>query len=113
MRHSAGVVLGVLLLALLAASVVGQTAGNRITVGLLSLHSVEYEKAADIGVSAFRRGMQALGHEEGRDYVLTEGHAEGDASRLPTAGLLAQNVTVFVAVGTEATQAAAEVTTKY
>jgi putative ABC transport system substrate-binding protein len=101
-----------LLLVSVTGPVVAQSAGSRITVGLLSLHSADYEKAGDIGASAVRRGMQSLGYEEGREFVIAERHAEGDSSRLPklAADLAAENVTLIIAVGTEATQAAAAAT---
>jgi len=85
---------------------------NRITVGLLSLHSSDHEKAGRIGASAFRAGMQALGYSEGRNFHLHERHADGDVARLPSlaAELLAERVDVIVAVGTDATHAAREVT---
>src|SRR5215207_3407559 len=84
---------------------------NRITVGLLSLHSSDHEKAGRIGASAFRAGMQALGYSEGRNFHLHERHADGDVARLPSlaAELLAERVDVIVAVGTDATHAAREV----
>jgi putative ABC transport system substrate-binding protein len=56
--------------------------------------------------------MQSLGYEEGREFVIAERHAEGDSSRLPklAADLAAEHVTLIIAVGTEATQAAAAAT---
>jgi putative tryptophan/tyrosine transport system substrate-binding protein len=56
--------------------------------------------------------MQALGYSEGRNFHLHERHADGDAARLSplAAELLAQRVDVIVAVGTDATHAAREVT---
>ena len=75
-------------------------------------HSAEDEKAGNIGATAFRAGMQALGYSEGQNFHLHERHADGDAALLSslTAELLTKRVDVIVAVGTDATDAARQVT---
>jgi putative tryptophan/tyrosine transport system substrate-binding protein len=81
-------------------------------VGLLSLHSLEQENAAGTGASAFRMGMQALGYREGQNLIIYERHAEGDRARLQSlaAELLSARIEVIIAVGTDATEAAREIT---
>src|SRR5215203_1151169 len=81
-------------------------------VGLLSLHSLEQENAVGTGASASRRGMQALGYREGQNLIIYERHAEGDRARLQSlaAELVSARIKVIIAVGTDATEAAREIT---
>src|SRR5215207_1465675 len=111
MRSVAAGVIVLMAIFAIARAAIAQTV-DRVTVGLLSLHSADHEKAGKIGASAFRAGMQALGYSEGRNFHLHEGHADGDATRLSSlaAELMAERVDVIVAVGTDATHAAREVT---
>jgi len=81
-------------------------------VGFLSLHSVEQESAMGTGASAFRAGMRALGYREGQNLLINARHADGDPARLRVlaAELVSARIEVLVAVGTDATQAAREIT---
>src|SRR4051794_38166716 len=108
---TAAVVIPLIAIATITTTAMAQTAGQ-ITVGLLSLDSAEDEKAGNIGATAFRAGMQALGYSEGQNFHLHERHADGDAALLSslTAELLTKRVDVIVAVGTDATDAARQVT---
>ena len=81
-------------------------------VGLLSLHKPEIERAGNIGASALRAGMQALGYIDGRNFELHEPHADGEAARLASLAdeLVAERVNIIVTFGTDATHAARQVT---
>jgi putative ABC transport system substrate-binding protein len=81
-------------------------------VGLLSLHKPAIERAGNIGASAFRTGMEALGYIEGRNFELHERHADGVAARLALLAeeLVAEGVDVIVTLGTDATHAARQAT---
>src|SRR5215207_8071184 len=81
-------------------------------VGFLSLNSVEQEIAMGTGASAFRAGMRALGYREGQNLLINARHADGDPARLRVlaAELVSARIEVLVAVGTDATQAAREIT---
>ena len=76
---TAAVVIPLIAIVTITPAAMAQTAGQ-ISVGLLSLHSAEHEKAGNIGATAFRAGMQALGYSEGQNFHLHERHAEGDAA---------------------------------
>src|SRR4051812_41404215 len=91
------------LIAILTITPTAMAQAGQITVGLLSLHSAEHEKAGNIGATAFRAGMQALGYSEGQNFHLHERHADGDAALLSslTAELLTKRVDVIGAVGTD------------
>jgi putative ABC transport system substrate-binding protein len=85
---------------------------NQPRVGLLSLHRAEHEQATNTGASAFRKKMEALGYTEPRNLELHVRHADGDRGRLEAlaAELVAKEVAVIVAVGTDATRAAQQAT---
>ena len=85
---------------------------ERARIGLLSLHDPAIEKTGNIGASAFRAGMQALGYVEGRNFELHERHADGEPARLVALAheLVAEQVEVIVAFGTDATRDARHAT---
>src|SRR5260370_29885495 len=64
-------------------------------------------------MKAFRDGLRALGHEEGRDIVIETRWANGHYERLPglLAELIASKVDVIVTHGTPGAQAAKQATT--
>ena len=111
MRAFFGVVLGLGASICAALPAAGQRA-EVAKVGLLSLHSLEQESAIGTGASAFRAGMQRLGYREGQNLVIYERHADGDRARLQSlaAELVDARMEVIVAVGTDATEAAREIT---
>jgi putative tryptophan/tyrosine transport system substrate-binding protein len=98
--------------AIVAGAPVAAQKPEHARVGLLSLHNSEIERAGNIGASAFRAGMHALGYIEGRNFELHERHADGEAARLATLAeqLVAERVDVIVAFGTDATHAARQAT---
>jgi putative ABC transport system substrate-binding protein len=87
-------------------------AGVPARVGLLSSHSAERETESKIGATAFRAGMKALGYVEPLNLVIEERHANGDRDRLRShaAELVNARVQVIVTIGTDATQAARDIT---
>lgn len=107
----------ILVLAIFAIFAVGDLASAQPStlpprIGLLSLHNPVQEAAAKIGVTAFRDGLRALGHVEGRTVSMVIRHAEGDPVRLQADAnaLVADKVDLIVAFGTEATRAARKAT---
>jgi hypothetical protein len=58
--------------AILAGAPVAAQRREHPRLGLLLLHDSEIERAGNIGASAFRAGMQALGYIEGRNFELHE-----------------------------------------
>ena len=69
------------------------------------------DKPGDL--AAFRRGLDGLGYQEGRNYVIEGRFADTDASRLPALAkeLVERRVDVIVTIGTPAVRAAKEATT--
>jgi len=69
------------------------------------------DKPGDL--AAFRQGLDGLGYQEGRDYVIEGQFADTDASRLPALAkeLVERRVDVIVTIGTPAVRAAKEATT--
>ena len=69
------------------------------------------DKPGDL--AAFRQGLDGLGYQEGRNYVIEDRVADTDASRLPALAkeLVERRVDVIVTIGTPAVRAAKEVTT--
>jgi putative ABC transport system substrate-binding protein len=63
-------------------------------------------------LNAFRRGLQELGYEEGRNLILEYRSVDGDATRFPTliSELIALNVDLIVTRGTPAALAAKRAT---
>jgi putative ABC transport system substrate-binding protein len=69
-------------------------------------------KADAANIEAFRRGLRALGYEEGRNALIEARHAEGNTERLPALAtdIARLNVDVIVAATTPAVRAAQRVT---
>ena len=78
-------------------------------IGMVEPISVELNAG---NLSAFRRGLQELGYEEGRHFVLEYRSADGDARRFP--GLISElidlNIDLLVTRGTPAALAAKNAT---
>ena len=69
------------------------------------------DKPGDL--AAFQQGLDGLGYQEGRNYVIEGQFADTDASRLPALAkeLVERRVDVIVTIGTPAVRAAKEATT--
>ena len=67
--------------------------------------------ANNINIVEFHKGMQELGHEEGKTYLVVYRSAEGRAERFPAlaAELARQKIDVFLTRGTPATIAARDI----
>src|SRR5262249_6088409 len=81
-------------------------------VPLIGYLSTASAAVASPSIEAFREGLRQLGYVEGQNIVIERRHAEGVTERLPNlaAELVKLKVSVIVATGTPATQAAKNAT---
>lgn len=102
--------LAAVLVGLAPASAVAESARIAV-VGRLSSGSAADPLHAPL-IQAFREGMRALGHVEGRSYRLEARFAEGDPARLSAlvSDLVGRGARVIVAAGTDSIRAAAAAT---
>jgi putative ABC transport system substrate-binding protein len=96
---------------LTASPTAAQTPGKAPIVGRLS-STLSHDAIAVATLRAFRDGMAALGHVEGRTYVLETRFAEGDPERIAAlaADLIRLKPDVIVAAGGPAVRAAMRAT---
>ena len=96
---------------LLASAVVAaaQQEDRSATLGVLSGQSRESNR---VSLEAFREALQALGWEAGKNLVIEERFADGDAARLPALAeaLVRQKVDVILAATSASTRAAKKAT---
>jgi putative ABC transport system substrate-binding protein len=106
-RLSTAVIAIVLLSSVVVAE--AQQAPKPVTIGVLSALSPEWSRAS---LEAFRRGLNELGWEEGRNLSIDERFAEGDAARLPGLAdeLVRRKVDVILASTSASTRAAKKAT---
>jgi putative ABC transport system substrate-binding protein len=100
----------VLVLSLLASLAGGEQGKTRVyRVGYLSLAPGPFSRS-----EAFRLGLRELGYTEGRDIIVEQRFAAGDAERFRKAAmeLVTLNVDVIVAAGPEGTRSAREATSR-
>ena len=94
---------------LLSSVAEAQRAAKPVTIGVLSALSPEWNRAS---LEAFRRGLNELGWEEGRNLSIDERFADGDAARLTGLAdeLVRRKVDVIIASTSASTRAAKKAT---
>jgi putative ABC transport system substrate-binding protein len=82
-------------------------------IGFLDLNRPPTPDWPSLNLRSFQRGLNELGYEEGRNYVIEARFADTDSSRLPSLAkeLVDSGVDVIVTIGNSAVRAAKQATT--